>query len=133
MGPIFQFAIPVAMIGILQQMFNTADIMVLGRFVGTEALAAVGNNAPVIGVLVNLFLGISLGANVLIARKLGGGRLKASEAIHTTVLMAGLTGLLSLLWAKSLQGPSWDGWGSLLRCGRLRNYICAFIYWECQG
>ena len=92
-GPIFQFAIPVAMIGILQQMFNTADIMVLGRFVGTEALAAVGNNAPVIGVLVNLFLGISLGANVLIARKLGGGRLKeASEAIHTTVLMAGLTG-----------------------------------------
>ena len=49
MGPIFQFAIPVAMIGILQQMFNTADIMVLGRFVGTEALAAVGNNAPVIG------------------------------------------------------------------------------------
>ena len=40
-GPIFQFAIPVAMIGILQQMFNTADIMVLGRFVGTEALAAV--------------------------------------------------------------------------------------------
>ena len=113
MGPIFQFAIPVAMIGILQQMFNTADIMVLGRFVGTEALAAVGNNAPVIGVLVNLFLGISLGANVLIARKLGGGRLKeASEAIHTTVLMAGLTGaFLSLLWVKSLRDPSWAGWG----------------------
>lgn len=106
MGPIFQFAIPVAMIGILQQMFNTADIMVLGRFVGTEALAAVGNNAPVIGVLVNLFLGISLGANVLIARKLGGGRLKeASEAIHTTVLMAGLTGLFILVVGEIFAGP----------------------------
>ena len=111
-GPIFQFAIPVAMIGILQQMFNTADIMVLGRFVGTEALAAVGNNAPVIGVLVNLFLGISLGANVLIARKLGGGRLKeASEAIHTTVLMAGLTGLFILVVGEIFAGPlmGWMG------------------------
>ena len=100
------------MIGILQQMFNTADIMVLGRFVGTEALAAVGNNAPVIGVLVNLFLGISLGANVLIARKLGGGRLKeASEAIHTTVLMAGLTGLFILVVGEIFAGPlmGWMG------------------------
>lgn len=111
-GTYFQFAIPVAMIGILQQMFNTADIMVLGRFVGTEALAAVGNNAPVIGVLVNLFLGISLGANVLIARKLGGGRLKeASEAIHTTVLMAGLTGLFILFVGEIFAGPlmGWMG------------------------
>ena len=96
--PLIQFAVPVALIGILQQMFNTADIMVLGRYVGTEALAAVGNNAPVIGVMVNLFLGISLGANVLIARRLGGWRLKeASEAIHTTVLMALVTGLFILV------------------------------------
>jgi len=132
-GPIFQFAIPVAMIGILQQMFNTADIMVLGRFVGTEALAAVGNNAPVIGVLVNLFLGISLGANVLIARKLGGGRLKLLKPSIQRSLWPASRGFLSLLWAKSLRGPSWAGWGCLLRCGRLRNYICASIYWECQG
>jgi putative MATE family efflux protein len=111
-GPIIQFAIPVALIGILQQMFNTADIMVLGRFVGTEALAAVGNNAPVIGVLVNLFLGISLGANVLIARHLGAGRLKdASGAVHTTVLMAGLTGLFILTVGEILAGPlmGWMG------------------------
>lgn len=71
-----------------------------------------GNNAPVIGVLVNLFLGISLGANVLIARKLGGGRLKeASEAIHTTVLMAGLTGLFILVVGEIFAGPlmGWMG------------------------
>lgn len=104
--PLIQFAVPVALIGILQQMFNTADIMVLGRYVGTEALAAVGNNAPVIGVMVNLFLGISLGANVLIARRLGGWRLKeASEAIHTTVLMALVTGLFILVVGEILAGP----------------------------
>lgn len=104
--PLFQFAIPVALIGILQQMFNTADIMVLGRYVGTEALAAVGNNAPVIGVMVNLFLGISLGANVLIARRLGGRQLKeASGAVHTTVLMALLTGLFILVAGEILAGP----------------------------
>ena len=80
--------------------------MVLGRFVGKEALAAVGNNAPVIGVMVNLFLGISLGANVLIARRLGGRRLKeASQAIHTTVLMALLTGLFILVVGEILAGP----------------------------
>jgi putative MATE family efflux protein len=105
-GPLFKFAIPVALIGILQQMFNTADILVLGRFVGTGALAAVGNNAPIIGILVNLFLGISLGANVLIARFLGGGRLKeASGAIHTTILMAILTGLFILLVGQVFAGP----------------------------
>lgn len=104
--PLFRFAVPVALIGILQQMFNTADILVLGRFVGTEALAAVGNNAPIIGILVNLFLGISLGANVLIARFLGGNRLKeASEAIHTTVLMAVLTGLFILLVGEIFADP----------------------------
>jgi putative MATE family efflux protein len=104
--PLFRFAVPVALIGILQQMFNTADILVLGRFVGTEALAAVGNNAPIIGILVNLFLGISLGANVLIARFLGGNRLKeASEAIHTTVLMAILTGLFILLVGEIFADP----------------------------
>lgn len=110
--PLFQFAIPVALIGILQQMFNTADIMVLGRYVGTEALAAVGNNAPVIGVMVNLFLGISLGANVLIARRLGGRQLKeASGAVHTTVLMALLTGLFILVIGEILAGPlmGWMG------------------------
>ncbi len=110
--PLIQFAVPVALIGILQQMFNTADIMVLGRYVGTEALAAVGNNAPVIGVMVNLFLGISLGANVLIARRLGGWHLKeASEAIHTTVLMALVTGLFILVVGEILAGPlmGWMG------------------------
>lgn len=111
-GPIFQFAIPVAI-----DWYPAADVQYcryygLGPFCWDGGLAAVGNNAPVIGVLVNLFLGISLGANVLIARKLGGGRLKeASEAIHTTVLMAGLTGLFILVVGEIFAGPlmGWMG------------------------
>ena len=65
---ILMVALPLAATGILQQLFNAADIAVVGRFAGTTAMAAVGSNAPVIGLLVNLFMGISIGANVVIAR-----------------------------------------------------------------
>ncbi len=105
-GGLFRFAIPVAFIGILQQMFNTADIFVLGRYVGTEALAAMGSNAPVIGLLVNLFLGLSLGANVLIARFMGGRRDKESmDAIHTSFLLGILTGLSILVLGEVMAVP----------------------------
>ena len=57
---ILRFAVPLAATGILQQLFNAADIAVIGRFVGKHAMAAVGSNAPLIGLLVNLFLGISI-------------------------------------------------------------------------
>ena len=62
------FALPIALTGILEQMFNSADIAVLGRFVGTEAMAAVGNNVPIVGLIVMFFLGLSLGANVVVAQ-----------------------------------------------------------------
>ena len=78
-GPLFKLAIPVALIGILQQMFNTADIFVLGRYVGVTALSAVSNNIPIVGILVTLFIGVSLGANVVIARYLGGRRYKEAS------------------------------------------------------
>lgn len=105
-GGLFRFAIPVAFIGILQQMFNTTDIFVLGRFVGTEALAAMGNNAPVIGLLVNLFLGLSLGSNVLIARFMGGrGDKESMDAIHTSFLLGILTGLFILVLGEVMAVP----------------------------
>ena len=65
------FALPLALTGVLQQLFNAADVAVLGQFVGTHAMAAVGNNTPVISLFVTLFLGLSLGANVVIARYWG--------------------------------------------------------------
>lgn len=84
-GPMILFALPLAMTGVLQQLFNTADVLVLGQFVSTEALAAVGNNSPIIGLLVNLFMGVSLGANVVIARFIGAHDLKETiRAVHTS-------------------------------------------------
>ncbi|WP_222931165.1 MATE family efflux transporter [Selenomonas caprae] len=92
-GPMFLFALPLALTGILQQLFNTADVLVLGQYVGTNALAAVGNNSPIIGLLVNLFMGVSLGANVVIARFIGAHNLKeTTRAVHTSFLLALILG-----------------------------------------
>ena len=80
---IIKFAIPLAATGILQQLFNAADLAVVGQFSGKAAMAAVGGNAPVIGLLVNLFVGISLGSNVIIARSIGKkDTVKVSKAVH---------------------------------------------------
>ena len=77
-GPIWskipRFALPVAATAILEQLFNASDIAVVGNFTGAEktaAVAAVGANSPVIGLIVNLFIGIALGANVVIANAIG--------------------------------------------------------------
>lgn len=91
---IIRYALPLAVTGILQQLFNAADLAVVGQFSGKEAMAAVGSNAPVIGLLVNLFVGISLGSNVIIARSIGqGDDRKVSKAVHTSVIVALLGGL----------------------------------------
>ena len=68
---ILLYALPLAATGILQQLFNAADIAVVGQFAGKEAMAAVGSNSPLIGLLINLFVGISLGTNVVIATAIG--------------------------------------------------------------
>ncbi len=92
---IVKFVIPLAVTGILQQLFNAADIAVVGRFCGKEAMAAVGSNAPVIGLLVNLFIGISLGSNVVIAKSIGQKNQKnITEAVHTSIVVALLGGII---------------------------------------
>ena len=71
------FALPVAATTILEQLFNAADLAVVGRFtgkMGTLSMAAVGANSPIVGLILNLFIGISLGANVVIAHAVGEGR-----------------------------------------------------------
>ena len=91
---IIQYTIPLAVTGVLQQLFNAADLAVVGHFSGKEAMAAVGSNAPVIGLLVNLFVGISLGSNVIIAKSIGQGNDEnISKTVHTSVVMALLGGL----------------------------------------
>lgn len=91
---IIKYAIPLAVTGILQQLFNAADLAVVGQFSGKEAMAAVGSNAPVIGLLINLFVGISLGSNVMIARSIGRKDNESiAKAVHTSVVVALLGGV----------------------------------------
>lgn len=103
---LFRFALPLAVTGILQQLFNAADIVVVGRFVGKDAMAAVGSNAPLINLLVTLFVGISLGANVVMSQ-FGGSRdtKRIQQAVHTSVLIAIAGGLSVMIIGEILVDP----------------------------
>lgn len=103
---IILFVLPLAATGILQQLFNAADIAVIGRFVGKNAMAAVGSNSPIIGLLINLFVGISLGANVVIARLIGQKDEKGvNRAVHTAIVVAVLSGLAAAVFGEIIVAP----------------------------
>lgn len=96
-GKIVIFAMPLALSSILQQLFNSADLAVVGRFDSDKAMAAVGSNSSLVNLIVSLFLGLSVGANVVVARLIGQGRKdKANEAVHTVVLLAVISGFIIL-------------------------------------
>ena len=100
------FSMPLALTGVLQQLFNAADVAVLGQCVGKNAMAAVGNNISVIGLLVNLFLGLSLGANVVIARFIGAKKPgQVGTAVQTSFLLALLTGVGLAVFGELMAGP----------------------------
>lgn len=92
---LLQFTLPLMFSSILQLLFNAADIVVVGRFAGDNALAAVGSNTSIINLLCNLFIGLSVGANILAARQYGAGdREGLRQTIHTSILLSLLSGLL---------------------------------------
>ena len=94
MDKLISFSIPLMLSGILQLMFNAVDIVVVGRFSGSQALAAVGSTTALINVFTNLFIGISLGANVLAARYYATGKTKEmSETVHTAIALALVSGV----------------------------------------
>lgn len=94
MDKLISFALPLMLSGILQLMFNAVDLVVVGHFSGQEALAAVGSTTALIAVFTNLFIGISLGANVLAARFYAAGREKEmSETVHTSIMLALISGV----------------------------------------
>lgn len=106
---IILFAMPLALTGVMQQLLNAADVLVLGQFVGKMAMAAVGNNTALIGLLVNLFMGLSLGANVVIAQSIGAEKFeRVHDAVHTAFLLALITGGLLLIVAELLVNPIFD-------------------------
>ena len=91
---LISFSIPLMLSGILQLLFNAVDIIVVGRFTGIEALAAVGSTTALINVFVNFFIGISLGSNVLAARFFAAGKDKEmSETVHTAITLALISGV----------------------------------------
>ena len=95
---IIKFTIPVMLTGILQLLFNTADVIVVGRFTGKTALAAVGSTGSLINLLVSLFMGLSIGTNVLVARYQGAKDDKAvSETVHTSIALGIVGGLILLI------------------------------------
>ena len=95
MDKLISFSFPLMLTSILQLMFNAVDIIVVGRFIGSQSLAAVGSTTALINIFTNLFIGISLGANVLAARYYAAGRDKEmSEAVHTAIFLALISGLI---------------------------------------
>ena len=109
-GPLFVkivvFAVPLILSGILQLLFNAADIIVVGRFAGSESLAAVGSTSALINLLVNVFIGLSVGANVLVARYFGGQQTRdLEETVHTAMVMAAGGGVILIAIGVILADP----------------------------
>lgn len=105
-GKILLFTLPLMLSGILQLLFNAADVVVVGRFAGSEALAAVGATGSLTNLLVNLFIGLSVGANVLVARYYGAKQEEeVSETVHTSIMISALGGILLAVIGIAAAGP----------------------------
>lgn len=107
MDKLISFSLPLMLSSILQLMFNAVDIIVVGRFESSQALAAVGSTTALISIFTNLFIGISLGANVLAARYFAAGREKEmSEAVHTSITLALVSGILMIFIGIGMTRPA---------------------------
>ncbi len=103
---IVRFLVPLILSGVLQLMFNAADMIVVGQFTGSQALAAVGATTFLINLQVNLFIGISIGANVAAAKSFGAKNDKdLTETVHTAVLMAIVIGVLMIFIGNLVAEP----------------------------
>lgn len=104
---IIAFAIPIMIAGILQNLYNAADMIVVGKFAGKESLAAVGSTGSAINLLVNTFIGLSSATNVIVARKFGAGNKGGvSKAVHTAIAVCICGGIiisiLGMIFAKKI-------------------------------
>ncbi|MBQ3433830.1 MAG: MATE family efflux transporter [Selenomonadaceae bacterium] len=103
---IILFALPLALTGVMQQLLNGADIFTLGQFVGKNAMAAVGNNISTVGLILSLMMGLSLGANVVIAQNIGAQKIdRAHSAVNTAFVLAIGAGIFFCLVAELLVAP----------------------------
>ena len=109
-GPLFMkiimFTVPLAASSILQQLFNSVDVAVVGRFASSQALAAVGSNAPVISLLINLFMGVSMGANVIISNHIGQNDHESiRNSVGTVATVAVVSGLVMMVVGVAVARP----------------------------
>ena len=103
LGKIIEFSFPLMLTSLLQLFYNAADIIVVGRYAGSSALAAVGANNSLIALIVNLFLGMSVGTSVVVARHYGAGDIKSvSNALHTSIALSTLFGIFVAVFGISL-------------------------------
>lgn len=96
-GKVLILSLPLMLSGILQLLYNAADVAVVGRFAGSESLAAVGSTGSLINLMTNLFIGLSVGASVVVARNLGAHNFrKAHDAVHTAIAISLVAGTVTL-------------------------------------
>lgn len=92
---IFIFALPLMATGLLQLLYNSADTAIVGKFAGSEALAAVGSTGSLINLIINVFIGLSMGSGVMVARHIGAGDEKrVSKCVHTAMLLGFVSGII---------------------------------------
>jgi putative MATE family efflux protein len=113
LGKILIFALPIMAMNILQLLFNAADMVVVGRFSGSQALAAVGATGPLINLIVNLFMGLSVGTSVIVAQDSGAGETSAvSRSVHTSIAISIIGGLIVMVMGLALCEPLLDMMGT---------------------
>ncbi len=94
LGSMFKFALPIMAMNILQLAFNAADMIVVGRFEGSLALAAVGATGSLINLIINLFMGLSVGTAVIVAQDYGARRIEGiRQSVHTSIAISMVTGV----------------------------------------
>lgn len=133
-GKILTFSLPLIASGILQQSFNAVDVAVIGQYSTKQAIAAVGSNGPIISILVNLFLGIAVGANVVIATYLGQKHDSAvRRSVSTVAIVSVASGVLLLLAGTLLARPILEAMSAPpdvidLAAQYLRIYFCGMPF-----
>lgn len=116
-GPLFSkivlFSIPLILTGVLQLLYNAVNIVAVGRFVGSNALAAVGSTTSLINLIVNLFIGLSIGASVVMAKYYGAGQQKdANETVHTAIAISTISGIILTVFGVLMAKPLLQAMGT---------------------
>lgn len=137
-GPLFKkiiiFTVPIILTGILQLLFNAADLIIVGRFCGSNSVAAVGATSSLVNLIVNLFIGISAGTGVTVARAIGAGDEEyIKQTVHTAIPTAIVSGLIVSILGFFVSGPMLNLMGVPkeilpLSTTYLKIYFCGMLF-----